>query len=316
MWNFFAMFKRKALFFNGITFMRIEVILTHLKIHFMAKATGKKAAAPKKAAAKKAAAPPAKQVAAKKAAAPKAAPKKAAAKKAAAPPAKKVAAKKTAAPPAKQIAAKKAAAPKAAPKKVAAISDETMLQNLFLDSLKDIYYAEKSGVKALPKLAKAATSEELRGALEQHAQQTNGQVQRLEQVFEQLGKRAQGKKCEAIEGLIREADSLIKETKKGSKTRDVALIMAAQKMEHYEIATYGSLATLAAQMGENQVKELLGQSLQEEKDTDGLLTQIAESSINPQAEQEGGESEVNGKQSGGGDEKLDPEAGNDGNTEG
>jgi len=268
----------------------------------MAKATGKKAAAPKKAAAKKAAAAPPKKAAAKKAAPKKAAAPKAAPKKA---PAKKVAAK----------SAPKAApktAPKAAPKK-AAVSDETMLQTLFLDSLRDMYYAEKSGVKALPKLAKAATSEELRGAFEQHAQQTNAQLQRLEQVFEQLGKKAQGKKCEAIEGLIREADSLVKETKKGSKTRDVALIMAVQKMEHYEIASYGSIATLAAQLGESQVKELLGQTLQEEKDTDSILTKIAESSVNPQAEQEGSESE--GGAQGGNDEDLDPKAGDDGNTE-
>ncbi|MCW3080922.1 ferritin-like domain-containing protein [Segetibacter sp.] len=272
----------------------------------MAKATGKKAAAPKKAAAKKAAAP-AKKVAAKKAAAKTAAPKKAAAKTAA----KTVAPKKAVA---KQAAAK-TAAPKAAPKKAAVLSEETMLQTLFLDSLKDIYYAEKAGVKALPKLAKAATSEQLRGAFEQHAQQTNGQVQRLEQLFEIVGKKAQGKKCEAIEGLVREADSLIKDTRKGSKTRDVALIMAAQKMEHYEIASYGSMATLAAQMGLNEAKELLGQTLQEEKDTDELLTQIALSNINEEAQQEGGEGDVSNEKSQGEDETLDPKAGDDGNTE-
>jgi ferritin-like metal-binding protein YciE len=284
----------------------------------MAKATAKKAAPKKsaapKAAPKKSAAP---KAAPKKSAAPKAAPKKSAAPKAA--PKKsaafKASPKKAVAKKAAAKTAVKTAAPKAAPKKVVALSDETMLQNLFLDSLKDIYYAEKSGAKALPKMAKAATSEQLRGAFEQHAQQTNGQVQRLEQVFEQLGKKAQGKKCEAIEGLVREADSLIKDTKKGSKTRDVALIMAAQKMEHYEIASYGSIATLAAQMGESQVKELLGQTLQEEKDTDELLTQIALSNINQEAEQEGGESEVSGQQSQGADEKLDPKAGDDGNTE-
>jgi ferritin-like metal-binding protein YciE len=292
----------------------------------MAKATGKKAAAPKKAAAKKAA--PQKKAAAKKAAAPKVAPKKAAAKKA---PVKKVAAKKVAAKKvaAKKVAAKKVAAKKAAAvpakkvalkksaplKKVAPVSDDTMLQTLFLDSLKDMYYAEKSVVKALPKLAKAATSEQVRGAFEKHLQQTHGQVQRLEQVFEILSKKAQGKKCEAIEGLVREADSLIKETRKGSLTRDVALIMAAQKMEHYEIASYGSMATLAAQLGVSQVKELLGQTLQEEKDTDLLLTQIAESSINQKAEQEGGGNEVSGEQSQGKDESLDPKAGDEANTE-
>ena len=291
----------------------------------MAKATNKKAAvpakkvpakkvavkaAPKKAAAKKA---PVKQIPApKKAAAKKApvkqvpAPKKAAAKKA---PVKQV--------PAKKVAAKKApvqVAPKAAPKKVV-LTDETMLQNLFSDSLKDIYYAEKSGAKALPKLAKAATSEELRNAFDLHAQQTADQVVKLEQVFTILGKKPQGKKCEAIEGLIKEADGLVKETKKGSKTRDVALIMAAQKMEHYEIATYGSIATLAALQGLSEVKEIFGQILQQEKDTDLLLTRLAESSINVQAEQEGGESEVSNEQSEEKDEELDPEAGKEGDTE-
>jgi ferritin-like metal-binding protein YciE len=186
---------------------------------------------------------------------------------------------------------------------------------LFSESLKDIYYAEKSGAKALPKLAKSATSEELRAAFEQHAQQTNEQVQRLEQVFELLGKKPQGKRCEAIEGLIKEADSMVKDTKKGSKTRDVALIMAAQKMEHYEIATYGSLATLSAQQGLSQAKEIFGQILQQEKDTDALLTQIAESSVNQQAEQEGGESEVSGQEGNQKDEELDPKAGDDGNSE-
>jgi len=275
----------------------------------MAKATGNKAAAPKKAAAKKAAPP-------KKAAAPKkAAPQKAvAAKKAAAP--KKAIAPTKAAP--KKAAAKKTAAyaaPKAAPKKAVAVSDETMLQQLFLDSLKDIYWAEKSLTKALPKMAKAATSEELRQAFQQHTQETEGHVGRLEQVFQLVEKKAQGKKCEAMEGLTKEADSMIKETKKGSKTRDVALIMAAQKVEHYEIATYGSLATLAAQMGLSQAKELLGQTLQEEKNTDNLLTQIAESNINQQAGQEGEESEEETEEGGEEDEELDPEAGDDADTE-
>jgi ferritin-like metal-binding protein YciE len=279
----------------------------------MAKATGKKAAAPKKAAAKKAAAP--KKAAAKKAAAPKkaAALKKVAAKKAAAP--KKAAAKKAAAP--KKVAAKKAAvksAPKAAIKRSAPMTDETMLQSLFFESLKDIYWAEKSLTKALPKMAKAATSDDLRQAFEDHARETEGQIGRLEQVFEAIGKRAQGKKCDAMEGLTKEADSMIKETRKGSKTRDVALIMAAQKVEHYEIATYGSIATLAAQMGNSQAKDLLGQTLEEEKNADQRLTDIAESNINRQAEQEGSEggSEA-GSQEGGNkeDESLDAQGGDD-----
>ena len=148
-----------------------------------------------------------------------------------------------------------------------------------------------------------------------HAQQTNEQVQKLEQVFGLLNKKPQGKKCEAIEGLIKEADGLVKETKKGSKTRDVALIMAAQKMEHYEIATYGSIATLAALQGLNEAKEIFGQILQQEKDTDLILTQLAEGSLNQQAEQEGGESEVTNEQSEGKDEELDPEAGKEEDTE-
>ncbi len=253
----------------------------------MAKATNKKAAVPKKAAAQK--------VAAKKVAA-KSAPKKAAAKK--------VAVKSAP----QKVAAKKAAVPKVAPKKVAAVSDETMLQELFLDSIKDIYWAEKSLTKVLPKLSKAATSPELQQAFTEHLRVTEGQVGRLEQVFELLGKKAVGVKCEAMVGLTKEAETMIQETKKGSKTRDVALIMAAQKVEHYEIASYGSMATLAAQMGLAEAKELLGQTLQEEKDTDSLLTQIAESSINQQAEQEGSEEEEGQGETGGDEEQLTKDA--------
>lgn len=213
---------------------------------------------------------------------------KATSKKAA--PSKQAAAKKGAA----QSAPVKASAKKSsssAASKAAAASDETMLQELFLDSVKDIYWAEKALTKALTKMSKSATSPELQQAFTEHLSVTEGQIARLEQVFELIGQRAQAKKCEAMNGLIKEAEELISETKKGSKTRDVALIMAAQKVEHYEIASYGSMATLAAQMGNSQVKELLGQTLQEEKDTDLLLTQIAESSINQQAEQEGSEDE-------------------------
>ncbi|MGI8638181.1 MAG: ferritin-like domain-containing protein [Segetibacter sp.] len=289
----------------------------------MARATGKKAAAPKKAAAKKAAVP-AKKAATpiKKTATKTVAPLKKAAAKAAPP--KKAAAKKATAAPAKKVALKKVgvkSAPQAAPKKAVVKSDETMLQELFLDSIKDIYWAEKSLSKTLPRLAKAATSPQLRQAFEEHAQETNGQIGRLEQVFTALGKKAQGVKCEAMEGLTKEADNMIKETKKGSKTRDVALIMAAQKAEHYEIATYGSLATLAAISGLSEIEELLGQTLQEEKNADSKLTQIAEGSINEQAEEEGSESQEKKSQGSEGkdsdskkDVKLDPEAGDDGNT--
>jgi ferritin-like metal-binding protein YciE len=250
-------------------------------------ATNKKAAVPKKAAGKQAP----QKVAAKQA------PKKAAEKQAPQKVAAKQAPKKAAA---KQAPQKIAA--KQAPKKAAAVSNESMLEKLFLDSLRDIYWAEKSLIKVLPRLSKAATSPELQQSFQEHAAQTEGQVTRLEQVFEMLGKKAQGVKCEAMVGLTKEAESMISETKRGTETRDVALIMAAQKVEHYEIATYGSLATLAAQMGNSEAKNLLGQTLQEEKNTDMRLTQLAESNINQQAEQEGNEGEQ-GQEGSGDDEK-------------
>jgi ferritin-like metal-binding protein YciE len=161
-----------------------------------------------------------------------------------------------------------------------------MLQELFLEELRDIYWAEKHLVKALPKMEKAASSEELANAFNEHLAVTQEQVTRLEQVFELLGEKARGKKCEAMEGLVKEAESVIEDTEEGTSTRDVALIIAAQKVEHYEIATYGGLATLAKTMGINQVKELLGQTLEEEKETDELLTQLAENNINASASQE------------------------------
>ena len=165
-------------------------------------------------------------------------------------------------------------------------SEEGLLEKFFIDGLKDIYWAEKALTKALPKMQKAATTDQLKTAFGDHLAVTKEQVTRLEQVFELLGKKAQAKKCDAMEGLIKESESIIEETQKGSMTRDVALIMAAQKVEHYEIASYGGLAQLAKTLGKDDAKELLGQTLQEEKDTDELLTEIAESTINVQAEQE------------------------------
>lgn len=158
-----------------------------------------------------------------------------------------------------------------------------------LDSLKDMYWAEKHLTKALPKLEKAATSEELKQALQDHLTVTEEQVARLEQVFELMGKKPQAKKCEAMEGLSKEAETMIEETEEGTSTRDVALVIACQKVEHYEIASYGGLTQLANTMGLTEVAELLGQTLQEEKETDELLTSIAENDINLQAEQEGEE---------------------------
>jgi len=162
----------------------------------------------------------------------------------------------------------------------------SQLQKFFEDSLKDIYWAEKSLIKALPKMQEAATTEELKNAIEEHLAQTETQVNRLEQVFELIGKKAQPKKCEAMEGLIKEGESIIEETEDGSMTRDVGIIMAAQKVEHYEIATYGGLAQIATTMGLDEAADLLNETLEEEKETDELLTEIAENNINWEAEQD------------------------------
>lgn len=162
----------------------------------------------------------------------------------------------------------------------------SQLQQFFEDSLKDIYWAEKSLTKALPKMQEAATTEELKNAIEEHLAQTETQVKRLEQVFELIGKKAQAKKCDAMEGLIKEGESIIEETEDGSMTRDVGIIMAAQKVEHYEIATYGGLAQIATTMGLDEAADLLNETLDEERETDELLTEIAENNINWEAEQE------------------------------
>jgi ferritin-like metal-binding protein YciE len=164
-----------------------------------------------------------------------------------------------------------------------------MLEKFFIDELKDIYWAEKHLVKALGKLSKQATTDELQQAFEDHAAATEEHVSRLEQVFEMFGKKAQAKKCEAMDGLTKEAEGLLEDTEDGSMTRDVGLIISAQKVEHYEIATYGSLVQLANTMGLTEIAEILGETLQEEKDTDELLTYIAENNINLEAEKEGKE---------------------------
>jgi ferritin-like metal-binding protein YciE len=160
------------------------------------------------------------------------------------------------------------------------------LEEFFIDSLKDIYWAEKHLTKALAKMQKAATSEELATAFADHLTVTQEHVARVEKVFELLDKKPQAKKCEAMEGLIKEGEDIISETEKGSATRDVGLILAAQKVEHYEIATYGGLAQLAKTMGREDIKEILGQTLDEEKQADELLTSLAEADINEAAEQE------------------------------
>jgi len=162
----------------------------------------------------------------------------------------------------------------------------SLLEKFLEDQLKDIYYAEQQITKALPKMQNACTTEELKEAFEDHLYQTSKQIKRLEKVFEKMGKKAEGKKCEAIEGIIREVENIISETKEGTMTRDAALIIAAQKVEHYEIATYGGLVQLAITVGLHEVAELLDKTLMEEEETDSLLTDIAESYINIEAEEE------------------------------
>lgn len=153
----------------------------------------------------------------------------------------------------------------------------------FVDELKDIYWAEKHLVKALPKMKKAATSPELAAAFDKHTAETQEHIATLEKAFELLGEKAAAKKCDAMEGLLEEANGIIEETEKGTMIRDAGLILAAQKVEHYEIATYGGLRTLAATMGHNEVAELLQQTLDNEKMTDEALTTCAESLVNEQA---------------------------------
>ena len=159
------------------------------------------------------------------------------------------------------------------------------LHELFVDELKDIYDAEKQLTKALPKMAKAATSQDLRSAFEEHLDITRMHVSRLEEVFKSLGMAARGKPCEGMKGLVEEGKEMMEEIERGA-TLDAALISAAQKVEHYEIATYGTLATFAEIMGHQDAKDLLGQTLDEEKEADEKLTQVA-GQINFQAEAEG-----------------------------
>ena len=158
------------------------------------------------------------------------------------------------------------------------------LQELFVEELKDMYDAEKQLTKALPKMAKATDNPELKAAFEEHLEITRMQVGRLEEVFKSLGMAARGKTCEGMKGLIEEGKEMMEEMEQGS-TLDAALISAAQKVEHYEIASYGTLATFAEVLGHEDAKDLLGQTLEEEKEADEKLTAIA-GQINPEAENE------------------------------
>lgn len=166
-------------------------------------------------------------------------------------------------------------------------SKDAMLEKFFTDELKDIYWAEKHLVKTLPKMQKAATSDQLKQAFGDHLEQTKGHVERLEQVFEMLGKKAQAKKCDAMEGITKEGEGIIEETEQGTATRDVGLVLAGQKVEHYEISTYGGLEQLARTLGKDDVADILAQTLAEEKEADSLLTSVAEDGINYEAAEEG-----------------------------
>ena len=157
------------------------------------------------------------------------------------------------------------------------------LDELFHDTLKDIYYAEKKILSALPKMAKAAQNDDLKAAFEKHHAETEDQVVRLEQVFEMIDQKPQGKKCPAIDGIIEEGQEIAKDYK-GSPALDAGLLSAAQAVEHYEISRYGTLSTWATELGMEDAVELLQATLQEEKATDEALTELAETAVNRQAE--------------------------------
>ncbi|GAA3964920.1 ferritin-like domain-containing protein [Pedobacter ginsengiterrae] len=164
--------------------------------------------------------------------------------------------------------------------------ENSEFHEFFVDELKDIYWAEKHLVKALPKMKKAATSPELAAAFEKHTQETQVHIDTLEQVFALLEEKAVAKKCDAMAGLLEEATGIIEDTDAGTMIRDAGLILAAQKVEHYEIATYGTLKVFAENMGHTEVADLLTQTLENEKGTDVALTECAVSFVNQAAAQE------------------------------
>ena len=183
--------------------------------------------------------------------------------------------------------------PKKSPQKITSLpavsgkgANDSMLKEFFTDELKDIYWAEKHLVKTLPKMSKAATTSELKEAFKDHVEVTMTHMARLEEIFSLLEMEPQAKKCDAMEGITKEGTSIIEDTEAGTNTRDVGLILAAQKVEHYEISTYGGLAQLARTLGLEEVAEILAKTLEEEKEADTLLTQIAESNVNYEALEE------------------------------
>lgn len=159
------------------------------------------------------------------------------------------------------------------------------LYELFVDELKDIIYAERALVKALPEMARNATDSTLVETIEQHLAVTQNQIERLDEIFKALGESNEGKKCEAMEGLIRESNTIVAESQPGP-VRDAAIISASQKIEHYEIATYGTLVAFSKILGEDDIASLLEATLAEEKEADSLLTEAAYNSINLEAAEE------------------------------
>jgi ferritin-like metal-binding protein YciE len=162
-------------------------------------------------------------------------------------------------------------------------SDSSKLKELFVDGLKDIYWAEKNLAKALTKMAKNTTSEELKAAFEKHTTETEEHAARVEEIFGLIGEKAQAKKCAAMEGLIEEANEILSSTDKGTMVRDCGLIMAAQKVEHYEMASYGTLRNIARTLGHSDVADMLQQTLDQEGETDHKLTELAEAYVNEEA---------------------------------
>lgn len=162
------------------------------------------------------------------------------------------------------------------------MAKEKTLTDLFEDTLKDIYYAERKILKTLPKMKRAAQSDKLKAAFEKHHEQTQGQIERLQQVFELIGKPARGKTCDAIEGIIAEGEEIIEEFK-GTVALDAGLISSAQAVEHYEITRYGTLKRWATELGMADAAKLFDQTLQEESQTDTDLTKLAEQSVNKHA---------------------------------
>ena len=186
---------------------------------------------------------------------------------------------------------KDVAEPKAGTKKSSAATEKDKksgeeFRDFFIDELKDILWAERALLKALPKMRKAATGKELAASFDSHLAETEAQISTLEQVFDLMGEKPKTKKCDAMEGLISETESIIADTEKGSAIRDAGLILAAQKVEHYEIATYGTLAAFADAMQEAKVAKLLRSILRDEKKSDKKLTTLALESVNEDASEE------------------------------